>query len=620
MTIRLRAKSFSGPSRAALLLAVVAVALSCTAWAGVAVIANHTSAIQTVQVTAESGISSAVAIQPGFSRPLFSASPLHASLTTTIGPQSKRLADGAAYRIVSSGLPGSVMLKQIGFGEQPDKPTPLWRGEPETVVGAARWSIPVVLYVDEEEPTRDAIWQRRLTARIEAASTILQQHAGVSLRVAGFGRWQSEDRTTDFLRSFDEFQRSVDPPEGHVAIGFTSQYVFEEGPRKLGGTRGSLRRHVMLREWSPQVTENERLQLLVHELGHHFGAAHSPETESVMRALLGDRRQRLKAVKIRFDVANTLILALVGDEIRSRGVTDANQLTPWTRHRLAAIYAILSATLPEDPAAGVQARRAGAVGVPVKPVIRTEPLAALTATAATNRKLPLSADPERGEAARLVGDDLTDALVRSAAKAAMEDPSIDSRRRFLVALGLGLDDSETLRKNPRTRAEALATESDAARSARINVLQQPTVRGRNDTLKHFAVSAALAAMTSSTEAHALGFAKEAIDAQGGSGFSFADLAADRAGIRFAEAVLAGTAPLAWLAEEFRGNNFVPALEGYSEGLPIEKMMKEYGGQGDPRFQAVIGEIDRGIEALPPYRPLSLKLDALHQAPASFRVD
>ena len=107
-------------------------------------------------------------------------------------------------------------------------------------------------------------------------------------------------------------------------------------------------------------------------------------------------------------------------------------------------------------------------------------------------------------------------------------------------------------------------------------------------------------VSSSAEAEAWGLAKEAIDAMGKSGYSFADLAANRAGIRFAERVLAGAAPTAWLAERFSVNDFAPDLAGLPEGLSASEVVDRYGGVGDPRFEALRKEIEARIDRLPPY--------------------
>jgi hypothetical protein len=57
------------------------------------------------------------------------------------------------------------------------------------------------------------------------------------------------------------------------------------------------------------------LELLVHELGHFFGAAHSPETNSVMRPLLADKQANSTRFRIGFDPLNALAMNLVTEEM-----------------------------------------------------------------------------------------------------------------------------------------------------------------------------------------------------------------------------------------------------------------------------------------------------------------
>ena len=72
-------------------------------------------------------------------------------------------------------------------------------------------------------------------------------------------------------RTLREFEIEVDPAPGQIAIGFSSQYRFRKGVNGLGGTRGPLNSHILLRESAPTIVEPERLEALVHELGHFLG-------------------------------------------------------------------------------------------------------------------------------------------------------------------------------------------------------------------------------------------------------------------------------------------------------------------------------------------------------------
>ncbi len=227
---------------------------------------------------------------------------------------------------------------------------------------AAR-TITVKILVDEEEQSRRPIWERRLKERVAAASEILERHCGMKLKVIATDTWQSDNSITDFDKAVSEFTQKVDPGEARIAIGFTSQYQIVHGRTHLGGTRGPLARHILLREWSQYVNEPERLELLVHELGHFLGAVHSPETDSVMRVILGDRQARSKRFQIRFDPLNTLAMNLVAEQWRQHPLRSYAELPPAIRDRLRLIYEAINQALPTDPAAAQYLRILERTGV-----------------------------------------------------------------------------------------------------------------------------------------------------------------------------------------------------------------------------------------------------------------
>ena len=79
------------------------------------------------------------------------------------------------------------------------------------------------------------------------------------------------------------------------------------------------------------------------------------------------------------------------------------------------------------------------------------------------------------------------------------------------------------------------------------VAKTVTLNGRTDSPQHFTVSAALAAHAGGPLSDAIGLYKEVDDSRRGSGFSFNDIAADRAGTtvrRARDAIGGGRARLA----------------------------------------------------------------------------
>ena len=131
------------------------------------------------------------------------------------------------------------------------------------------------------------------------------------------------------------------------------------------------------------------------------------------------------------------------------------------------------------------------------------------------------------------------------------------------------------------------------------------LRGRVDLAQHFLVSAAVTATAGSTLSDAVGLSKELSDARIGSGFSFTDLAADRAGTRFGElaATSAGGA-LGWrtrLAAGLTEADLMPAVDDLPEFLPEAEFRRRFGQVGSPAYQAVHDDIERRVAACPFYR-------------------
>lgn len=146
------------------------------------------------------------------------------------------------------------------------------------------------------------------------------------------------------------------------------------------------------------------------------------------------------------------------------------------------------------------------------------------------------------------------------------------------------------------------------RTAEIKLQPRQTnnvfLAGRTDLRRHFIVSAALHIASEKGIAYAIGEFKELLDAgRGGSGFSFVDLAADRAGVLFAEAAVNSRA--AKRVQDFLGDapsedQFFPGIEGLPEGLSKEVFIRIFGDVKSDRYLALVQDIDDCIHRLPAY--------------------
>jgi hypothetical protein len=124
--------------------------------------------------------------------------------------------------------------------------------------------------------------------------------------------------------------------------------------------------------------------------------------------------------------------------------------------------------------------------------------------------------------------------------------------------------------------------------------------GREDFPQHFLVSAALVTEGSSPLSRAIGLYKEVADSRGGSGFSFNDMAANRAGTRFGEQLL--RQPREMLQRLAGGGlndaDLLPVVADLPEFMPEAEFKRRFGGVGAPAFEALLADIDRRIAALP----------------------
>ena len=103
----------------------------------------------------------------------------------------------------------------------------------------------------------------------------------------------------------------------------------------------------------------------------------------------------------------------------------------------------------------------------------------------------------------------------------------------------------------------------------------------------------------------MGLYKEVDDSRGGSGFSFNDIAADRAGTRFGELAIGSAADIdklrQLLAKGLRDQDVLPAVEDLPEFMQEAEFKRRYGGIGAPAYLKMMDTIERRIAAMPLYR-------------------
>jgi hypothetical protein len=174
------------------------------------------------------------------------------------------------------------------------------------------------------------------------------------------------------------------------------------------------------------------------------------------------------------------------------------------------------------------------------------------------------------------------------------DP-LQEMRAALYALALYCGDADF--------GQAIAVTVPAHMRERQNRCGPTTLAGRHDLKRHFVISAGLYAASSGRASFGMGELKELLDSnEGGSGFSFDDIAADLAGARFAAAFLAAP-PADWpamLASIDDDAALLPALDGLPSGLGEAEFRRRYGDVDSPAYAAMVEEIRARVDALPLY--------------------
>ncbi|MBX9580109.1 MAG: hypothetical protein K2X87_07350, partial [Gemmataceae bacterium] len=437
-----------------LLAAVVLIGLTSAVRAAVVVLANYTPAPIEVVVSEPGGKPRPVTLAPGEVVPVTVRGP--AEVRYPAKPAEVRIAVNPYHAYVF--VPDERAGRRLEGVELPGKP-PERDARPEADPPPADpVTIPVRLLVDDADPRAEKAWREALKKRFEAAAAVVEAHSGVRLTLAGFDTWASDPAAKTLPDLLADFEAKVKVKPGGLAVGSTSRNVGGRAD-EFGAARGVGGRHVLVREWRPR-SEAERVEVLIHHLGLALGAVPIPDPGSVMRPKLGDGRALFAAHRFRFDPLNALALCLWAEEFRRGPVGAAADARPAARARLARVYGALLKAKPGDsralaylneldeavaqappanpdrPAAGpkemVPPKLPGSQTPPAPAESRRDAVAAAVVRAVVGRATADPADPS--------GDDRTTALVRAAARAALEaEASPDDRAvGFLIGLGVAL--------------------------------------------------------------------------------------------------------------------------------------------------------------------------------------
>ena len=128
---------------------------------------------------------------------------------------------------------------------------------------------------------------------------------------------------------------------------------------------------------------------------------------------------------------------------------------------------------------------------------------------------------------------------------------------------------------------------------------------RIDLAQHFIGAAALTASVNSQVAQALGEEKEIQDSQIGSGFSFVDLTADKAGTRFGELATVSASSARKLQQRMAAikdyTDFMPDPRELPEQMDAATFKQHYGAVNSAAYKKVSRQIDALIAATPLFK-------------------
>jgi hypothetical protein len=131
-----------------------------------------------------------------------------------------------------------------------------------------------------------------------------------------------------------------------------------------------------------------------------------------------------------------------------------------------------------------------------------------------------------------------------------------------------------------------------------------TLKGRHDLVQHYLTSAGLQLAAGAGVANAIGEFKEIADTlRGGSGFSFSDIAGDKAGVTLAVQASEPASAQRLQAAMARVENetdFFPDITGLPDNMTQAEFERRYGNVESQRYQEVLADIERRIALVPAF--------------------
>ncbi len=501
-----------------------------------------------------------------------------------------------------------MQLERVPLSGLQAKPPRVSEGK---LIDREPWPLRIKIAVDDDERTRQSTWENKIKRRINAASRLLEYFCGVRLEVVAITRWESKDSIRDFNLSLREFEQKVPATPARLVIGFTSQYDVKLSRQRLGGTRGPLRSHILIREHGPRISESERLEVLLHELGHYLGAGHSASQRSLMRPVLGDDQSNARSFQLSFDPINLLAMNLVSNQIRQPGFYSIRQIPISVQQRLLDVYNWLAEQQPGDNSA-LQMARVLCQGVLSRvevPVPRDDPSPPAVEQRRVQREFQraviailgaLGRVADKRDSRSLNRDKLTEAYIRTAAAAAADVGQEHALKAFYYSLAIAFDRGYLIKRYDAV-AEKIRKETDlVADASRERFVGDATLWRRASLLQDFISAGILAQFVGSDAARDITTLEEIKQATEPAGFSFAAIVASRAGIRLHQALASREVTFSELATTFTIERFVPSVEAMQKFWTSAELEEDFGGTKGVYFQREIKKIQESVDNLSPF--------------------
>jgi hypothetical protein len=191
----------------------------------------------------------------------------------------------------------------------------------------------------------------------------------------------------------------------------------------------------------------------------------------------------------------------------------------------------------------------------------------------------------------------TQPVFRLACQRSKRSDVLDENRAAILALAMYLGDTRFEKFIGPVRTDEMRAQSPLP----DNVV----LAGRHDLRLHFIISAALELLSDRGITHAIGEFKELLDTDSrGSGFSFVDLAADRAGVVFSEIAThrrdTASRLQRLLAASGSEDLFFPSVAELPEGISRAEFAQRYSNTDSVAYRTLVAEVDRRVAMLPAY--------------------